>query len=297
MELLRIGTRGSALARRQTDLVVQALQAAAPGTKVEVVAVQTEGDRRIDVSLDVFGGQGVFVKEIEQRLIDGDIDLAVHSLKDMPAQSPDALVIGAVLPRADARDALITRAGLDLAALSPHPRIGSDSSRRACQLRALRPDVEIATIRGNVDTRLRKVDAGDYDAVVLAAAGLERLGLLHRTAHIFSIDEMLPAPGQGALAVQCRAADKDLRALLSAVDDALTRTATDGERSFLRALGAGCSLPIAAHATATAAAVHLDALIASSDGRLHRGSRDGPIADAAPLGESLAHELGREAGL
>jgi hydroxymethylbilane synthase len=294
---LRIGTRGSALARRQVDLTVEAIKQIAPETDIETVVVQTEGDRRLDVSLEVVGGQGVFVKEIEQRLISGEIDVAVHSLKDMPSEAPAELCIGALLKRADARDALVSRDGLTLAELPEGARIGSDSRRRAAQLLAIRPDLRIEGIRGNVDTRLRKVESGDYDGVALAIAGLDRLGLRERAAQVFDTKTVIPAPGQGAIAVQCRADDFATRDLLARIDDADTRAATDAERAFLAVLGAGCRLPVGAHATVNGDHIILHAVIADEAGKLHRGESSGPSAEAAGIGRDLAQRLRVEAGI
>jgi hydroxymethylbilane synthase len=292
---LSIGTRGSALARRQVELVTQALRAHAASVQVEAVIVETEGDRRTDVSLDEMGGQGVFVKAIEARLLRGEFDVAVHSLKDMPAGMPAGLTIAAVLPRADARDALVARDGLDLAALPAGARIGTDSSRRAMQLVTLRPDVEVVSIRGNVDTRLRKVESGEYDGVVLAAAGLERLGLLQRATQVFTVLELLPAVGQGVLALQCRADDTELIEYLASLDDADTRAAVTAERSFLHTLGAGCRFPVGAYATVDGENMRLDALLADGDGKLHRSDAKGPVSAAERLGWALAQALRKAA--
>src|SRR3954467_4589067 len=210
MRSLKLGTRGSALARRQADIVMQALA----GVEITLVVVQTEGDRN-EAPLEEIGGEGVFVKDIERRLLAGEIDLAVHSLKDMPASDPDGLVIGAVLPRADARDALVARDGLTLEQLPLGARVGTDSKRRAAQLQAIRPDLRIESIRGNVDTRIAKVASGEYDAAVLAVAGLARLGILEKASQVFEPDKMLPACAQGILAVQCRADDVGVLAALN----------------------------------------------------------------------------------
>jgi len=294
---LVIGTRGSALALRQVEIVTQALRDQDASLQIENAVVQTEGDKRHDVSLEAIGGQGVFVKDIEARLLRGEIDFAVHSLKDMPADSPDGLMIGAVLPRADARDALVARDGLDLAGLPSGARIGSDSARRAMQLRAMRPDVEVVSIRGNVDTRLRKVTDGEYDAAVLAYAGLERLGLQERATQVFTVREVLPAVGQGVLAVQCRSDDVELVEFLSAVDDQDTRLAVEAERAFLRTLGAGCRLPVGAYATVDGENMRLDALLGDEDGKPHRGDAQGPTRAAEELGKGLAFSLRKAAGV
>jgi hydroxymethylbilane synthase len=286
---LKIGTRGSALARRQTEIVVAALGKVAPGLAVETSIVTTEGDRRQDVSLEAFGGEGVFVKDIERRLIENEIDLAVHSLKDIPAETPGGLTIGAVLPRGDVRDVLVARARLE--ALPPGARIGSDSRRRGVQVLALRPDVEMTPIRGNVDTRLRKVQAGDYDGVVLAAAGLERLGLVGEARQFFSVDEMLPAVGQAVLAVECRAGDAETLDLLARLDDPPTRAAITAERAFLRRLGAGCKLPVGAYGEASGRRLRLRGLLATDDGRIARDDVTGATPDAERIGIELAERL------
>lgn len=295
MRRLTIGTRGSALALRQVEIVTEAIRARVGSAQVDTVIVQTEGDLRAEVSLEEIGGQGVFVKDIESRLLRGEIDIAVHSLKDMPAEQPDGLTIAAVLPRADARDALAARDGLDLAALPSHARIGSDSARRAMQIHALRPDVEVVSIRGNVDTRLRKVEAAEYDAAVLAVAGLERLGLMDRATQVFTVHELLPAVGQGVLAVQCRTDDRELIEYLGGMDDAATRVAAEAERAFLRALGAGCRLPVGAFATLDGDNVRIEALLGDEHGRPHRGDAQGPASAAERLGAALAYRLRLEA--
>jgi hydroxymethylbilane synthase len=297
LRALRIGTRGSALARRQVEIAREALRARYPGIEIETVVLQTEGDRRAEVPLEEMGGQGVFVKDIEGRLLAGEIDLAVHSLKDMPAESPQGLALAAVLPRGDARDALVAGEGCTLAELPSGARIGSDSRRRAVQVLEMRPDVEIVSIRGNVDTRVRKVDSGEYDAAILAVAGLERLGLADRATQVFTTRDVLPAVGQGVLALQCRAGDADLLDELAALDDLDTRAAITAERAFLRALGAGCRLPVGAYATATGAELHIDALLANEAGKAYRGKASGPAATAETMGRMLAYSLRREAGV
>ncbi|MPZ48686.1 MAG: hydroxymethylbilane synthase [Dehalococcoidia bacterium] len=297
MRKLILGTRGSALARRQTQIVSDALRRIAPDIEIEIKAVQTEGDRRQDVSLEAFGGEGVFVKDIERRLAAGEIDIAVHSLKDMPARSPDGLTIGTVLPRGDVRDVLVGRGGARLDALPPGARLGSDSRRRAVQVLALRSDVEMISIRGNVDTRLRKVQSGDYDGVLLAAAGLERLGLIGEVSQFFSVDEVLPAVGQAVLAVQCRADDAETLSLLGRVDDPTTRAAITAERAFLDRLGAGCRLPVGAYAEVSGRRLHLRGLLADDSGRIARDDVTGAISDAEQVGVELALRLASELNL
>jgi hydroxymethylbilane synthase len=295
MRRLILGTRGSRLARRQSELALEALTAAAPGLEVETRVVRTEGDRRAGAPLEAIGGQGVFVKDIERRLSRGEIDIAVHSLKDMPPELPPGLTIGAVLPRGDARDTLAGRDGARLPDLPRGARIGTDSGRRAVQLRALRPDIVTASIRGNVDTRLRKLDAGEYDAVVLAAAGLERLGLLERATQVFGVDELLPAVGQGAIAIECRAEDTEVLNLLARLDHRETRLAVTAERSFLRRLGAGCRLPIGAYAEVKSGRLRLRALLTDDTMRKEEAFAD--ASEALALGEAVAERLLKAASL
>lgn len=293
---LVVGTRGSALALRQVDIVSQALTETQPGIEIERLVIRTEGDRRTEVSLDQIGGQGVFVKDIEARLLAGAIDLAVHSLKDMPATSPLGLVVAAVLPRADMRDVLVTRNGATLSELPAGARIGTDSRRRAVQLRAMRPDIRVESVRGNVETRMRKATEGELDAVILAAAGLQRLELLDEASQYFTIDEMLPAPGQGVLAVQCREDDAELREMLQVVDDEATRAAITAERAFLSHLGAGCRLPVGAYASVGGGWLQLKGMLASERDEIGRGSLAGAPADGAEIGEQLARLLAAAIG-
>jgi len=292
MRLLKLGTRGSALARRQAEIVTDAL-----GVEIERVVVQTEGDRRTEAPLEEIGGEGVFVKDIERRLLAGEIDLAVHSMKDMPARDPDGLVVGAVLPRADARDALVARDGLTLEQLPLGARVGTDSKRRVTQLLAMRPDLKIESIRGNVDTRIAKVMSGDYDAAVLAVAGMARLGVLQQASQVFEPDEMVPACAQGILAVQCRAGDAEVLDALHAIDHAATRAAADAERAFLRRLGAGCRLPVGAYAEVTEGNVFIRAFVADEAGRIKAATAKGPVSAAARSGDILAARLMMEAGI
>jgi hydroxymethylbilane synthase len=292
-----IGTRGSALALRQTAIVAAALQELRPGLVIETRPLRTEGDERPDVSLAAIGGEGVFVKAIERALLAGSIDLAVHSLKDMPATLPDGLTIGAVPARGDIRDALVGHGGATLADLPTAARVGTDSRRRAVQLVALRPDLRPVSLRGNVETRLSKAETGALDAVVLAAAGLERLGLPARATQIFEPNEMLPAVGQGALAAETRAGDTEINDLLRGIDDQATRVAVTAERAYLRRLGAGCRLPVAAYGTVEAGQLKLRALLADDDGRVYRDELAGATEDAETLGAALAAALQAKAGV
>lgn len=287
-----IGTRASALALAQTEIVAEALRAAHPGVALIVRPMRTGGDKDQHTPLAQLGGQGIFVKEIENALAAGEIDLAVHSLKDMPAAQPKGLVIAAVLEREDARDALVSRDGLGLEQLPPCARVGTGSLRRRAQLRALRPDLELVDLRGNVDTRLRRVAEGACDAVVLALAGLARLGRAAEATAILPLDVMLPAVGQGAICIEAREDDAAALALARAVDHPATHLATAAERSFLRELGGGCHVPIAAHATWQGGTLWLRGLVASADGaRVVRGSAAGPPEEAERLGQGLARQL------
>jgi hydroxymethylbilane synthase len=266
-QTLRLGTRGSALARWQTDHVADLLRARWPGLQTEVCVIATRGDQQPETPLPLMGGKGVFTAEIEDALRRGEIDLAVHSLKDLPTTPTPGLVIGATTQRADAHDVLISRERYMLKTLPTGARVGTSSPRRRAQLLRARPDLDIADLRGNVDTRVRKALAGDedYDAIVLAHAGLERLGRLDVVTQIFPFEIMLPAPGQGALAVQCR--DEPQSALVMAsIMHAPTQIAVTAERAFLTALEAGCWLPVAAYAEIEADHLHLRGRVIAPDG-------------------------------
>ncbi len=289
---LIVGTRGSRLALRQTELALAALQAARPGLRFEVREVRTEGDRNRRASLAQIGGQGVFVKELEAALQRCEIDLAVHSLKDVPNELGDGLLLAAVLERADARDALVSHGGAPVAGLPPGARVGTGSARRAVQLRALRPDVEPIDIRGNVDTRVRKVDEGAVDAVVLAVAGLKRLGLLARAAEVFEPDAMLPAVGQGTLALEARARDSELLELLATLDHRASRLACEAERAFLARLGGGCRLPFGALAEVEGETLRARGFISDEAGaRMLRAEATGAVEEASSVGVRLAEAL------
>ena len=290
-EAITIGTRGSKLALAQTELVRAALLARYPDLTISVERITTQGDAVIDRPLAAIGGKGLFVTEIEAALRDGRIDLAVHSAKDLPSTLPDDLTIAAVPARADARDVLVARDGAALRDLPPGARVGTSSPRRACQLRALRPDLVIADVRGNVDTRLRKLAEGQYDAIALAAAGLARLRLTAVISEWFAPETMVPAIGQGALAIETRADDADLAVLLAPLHDAATAAAVTAERAFLAELGGGCTAAVAAHATIAGDTLTLAGLIGATDGRLVRDTRAGAVADAARLGATLAASL------
>ena len=266
---VRLGTRSSKLALWQTAFVAQRLQAVQPGIDCQVVHISTHGDENQDRPLPEIGGKGLFTEKIEESLRAHQIDAAVHSLKDLPVDESPGLAIAAVLGREEPRDVVVSRDGRGLSALPAGAVIGTSSTRREAQLRALRPDLTVKPIRGNVETRIAKVDAGHYDATVIAGAGVMRLGLAHRVNEWLGMDRCMPAPGQGALAVQCRADDKDLLGLLALVDDSVLRSATDAEREFLRCLGGGCAAPVAAYAIVQehGGGVSLKGRVISLDGR------------------------------
>jgi hydroxymethylbilane synthase len=287
-----IGTRGSQLALWQANWVRGALSERFPDLRVELLVIKTKGDKILDVALAKVGGKGLFVKEIEEALISGRIDLAVHSMKDMPAAIPEGLCIGAVPERENPLDVLITRNGGGLSALPEGARVGTSSLRRAAQLRGRRPDLEIRTLRGNLDTRLRKLAEGDLDAIVLAAAGMLRMGLAGQVSQYLSADVMLPAVGQGALCIEMRRGDPRVARLAAALDDPATRTVVAGERAFLKRLEGGCQVPIAAHGTLAGGVFSLTGLVAEVDGRtIIRQSRSGAAAASQAVGVQLAEHL------
>ena len=291
---LRLGTRGSALARTQSQAVADAITAAT-GTPVELVHIVTEGDRS-SAAIAQLGGTGVFVAAIRRALLEGSVDLAVHSYKDLPTAPEPGLIIAAVPVREDPRDALVARDGLTLGELPPGSRIGTGAPRRVAQLRALGLGLDVVPIRGNVDTRLGRVSTGDLDAVVLARAGLARLGRLEEITETLDPLQVLPAPAQGALAVECRTSDARTRELLGRLEDASVRACVVAERSTLAALEAGCSAPVAAYAEVaegdTGPELFLRASVTAIDGSdAVRGSIAGPLPEAAALGRALAAEL------
>nr|WP_281432282.1 hydroxymethylbilane synthase [Desulfatitalea alkaliphila] len=291
-EALRIGTRGSQLALWQARWVQQSILEQWPGTTVELVIVKTQGDKILDVPLAQVGGKGLFVKEIEEALLDGRIDLAVHSMKDMPAALPEGLHIAAVPLRENPLDALISLRHASLADLPQGARVGTSSLRRGAQLLHQRPDLTIDPLRGNVDTRLKKLETTELDAIVLAAAGLTRLGLADRiTAHI-APDIMLPAVGQGALCIEARNNDGATKQLLAALDHRPTHVAITAERAFLHRLEGGCQIPLAGHATLENDQLQLTGLVAELDGsRMVRATNRGAPDQAAALGRQLAETL------
>jgi len=299
---LRIGTRGSPMALRQTALVRDRLVAARPELAatgaVEIVTIRTTGDRVQDRLLAEIGGKGLFVKEIEEALIAGQIDLAVHSLKDLETWLPEGLAITCVLTRDDPRDAFLSTKAANLAALPEGARIGTASLRRQAQLLRQRPDLTIVPIRGNVNTRIRKLDSGEIDALVLALCGLKRLGKAELATEILSREIMLPAVGQGALALECRAADEALRQLLDALHDPRTAACVGAERAMLAALDGSCRTPIAGHAELEGDRLIVEGLLLKPDGGSEiRDRREGTMANAEALGTELGRTLRDRAGL
>jgi hydroxymethylbilane synthase len=290
---LTFATRPSTLARRQTQWVIQQLQSRWPGLECQEHIITTQGDRVLDRPLPEIGGKGLFTQELEAELLDRHVHAAVHSLKDLPVDDSPGLIIGAVPMRAEVRDALISSKGYSFEELPEGARVGTSSLRRSAQLLSLRPDLHVESLRGNVDTRLRKALEGPYDAIVLAGAGLTRLGQEGRITEWLPMDVMLPAPGQGALAVQCCSGDTETLALLAALEDPSSRAATTAERAFLAGLGGGCSLPVAAYATCpvpgSRPTIEFSGLVASLDGRRVirvRGVGDDPLV----LGAEMAQE-------
>lgn len=293
---LTFATRPSALALWQTRWVIQTLQAIFPDVEFQEKIIITQGDRVLDRSLPEIGGKGLFTQELESALLSGEVDAAVHSLKDLPTEQPDGLRLAAIPTRAEVRDAFVSASGASLEALPSGAVIGTSSLRRGAQLLARRPDLTISPIRGNVDTRVQKIKAGQYDGGILAGAGLIRLGLQQQITHWLPLDWMLPAPGQGALAVQCRSADADTIVVLSQIQDPVAEMATRAERAFLQALGGGCSLPVGAYARLDGDRIQLEVVAASPDGkRCLREAFEGTQPEA--LGASAAREmLARGAG-
>ena len=292
--MLVIASRGSPLALWQARWVERQLAALGHDSRIEIV--KTTGDRITGVALNQVGAQvgtkGLFTREIEEALLEGRADLAVHSLKDLPTELPAGLTLAAVPSREDPRDAIVSTRGLRLADLPKGARVGTSSLRRAAQLRKLRPDLRIEPVRGNLDTRLRKLDRGHYDAIVLAAAGLNRLGLQDRVAEIVSPDTICPAVGQGALAIEAAIGAGPLAGLWEKLDDRLTRAAVTAERALLATLGGGCQVPIGALGTVAGGTLHLRGIVVSPDGlRSVRDSLEGPLAEAAEIGRRLGEAL------
>lgn len=293
--LIRIGTRGSALALEQTRRVVAAFNRLAPGLECLTQIITTHGDVDQTTPLTVIGGQGVFAKELEAALLAGEIDIAVHSVKDLTSTLPDGLTIGAIVDREDARDVLVTRDGRLLRDLPSGARVGTSSRRRIIQLLRARPDVEPVEFRGNIDTRLRKVEDGRVDAALLAAAGIIRMGWGDRITEYLPLDDFVPAPGQGAMGVECRSNDERVLELLARLNKPEAALAVEVERTYLRAIGGGCTSPIGAHAVVENGLVTLRAMLAAeSMTHMRYETRTAPEADALVMAEALAGEMKRQ---
>ena len=289
---IRIGTRGSQLALWQARWVQSRIRSIEPDADIELTTIKTIGDKILDVPLAKVGGKGLFVKEIEEAILDGRVDLAVHSMKDMPSELPKGLVIGAIPEREMPGDVLLSRENHLLSELPERARVGTSSLRRAAQLLSHRPDVEIVSLRGNLDTRIRKLDTEDLDAIVLAAAGIRRLGLQDRITEYLDVQIMLPAVGQGALCIESRQTDEMLQPILDAMEDPDTRTVVTAERAFLARLEGGCQVPIAGHGILENGRLQVTGLVADLDGKtVIRESLDGPPEKAEEIGTRLADML------
>ena len=292
MSILRIATRKSPLALWQSEHVADRLRQAHPGLQVELVPMSTRGDEILDRSLAAIGGKGLFLKELELAMLRGDADCAVHSLKDVPMELEAPFVLPAILTRADSADAFVSNTYASLDALPQGACVGTSSLRRQAQLRALRPDLQSRDLRGNVNTRLAKLDAGEYDAIILACAGLERLELGARIRDRLVAPQWLPAPAQAAVAIECRQDDADAIALLKALDDAATRTCVEAERAMNRALDGSCHVPVAGLAQWRGEDLWLQGLVGGvADGRAVRAQAQGPATDPEALGREVARQL------
>jgi hydroxymethylbilane synthase len=291
-KILRIATRKSALALWQANHVRALLSDAYPGLQIELVKIVTEGDRILDRPLAEIGGKGLFLKELERAMLNDEADLAVHSMKDVPASMAPGLVLDAMLPRANPYDALVSRNSHLLANLSAGSCIGTSSLRRKSQLLALRPDLKVVDLRGNVDTRLRKLDEGQYDAIILACAGLQRLGLGERITETLQPPDWLPASTQGIIGLQCRQGDAETRALIEPLADVETMIVASAERAVARILEATCQVPLAAHAVLKEDTVWLRSVVGTADGKESiRVECEAPAAQAVALGEKVAADL------
>ncbi len=292
MNRIRIATRKSPLALWQTEHVATRLRQVHPGIDVTLVPMSTRGDDVLDRSLAAIGGKGLFLKELELAMLRGEADCAVHSLKDVPMELDEPFMLSTILQRADHADAFVSNQHASLAALPQGARVGTSSLRRQAQLRARRPDLQLLDLRGNVNTRLAKLDAGEYEAIVLACAGLQRLGFEQRIRARLDAPDWLPAPAQGAIAIECRAGDAAMHALFAALDHAPTRTCVEAERAMNRALHGSCHVPVAAYAQLQGDRLHLAGLVGSaSDGRLVRAASEGMSADPEALGQAVATAL------
>jgi hydroxymethylbilane synthase len=292
MTSLRIATRQSKLALWQAEHVGALLRAAHPGLQIELVKITTQGDRILDRPLADVGGKGLFIKELEVALAERRADIAVHSMKDVPSEMPPGMMLAAMLPRVDARDAFVSSRFASLSALPTGARVGTSSLRRQSQLRALRGDLEIIPLRGNVDTRMRKLDAGEYDAIILASAGLIRLGLANRITELIAVGDSLPAVGQGIIGIECRDDDPQSAQYVSLLNDPDAQTCIAAERAFAHRLEGSCQSPIAGYAELQGATLVVQGLIASIDGKqIFRDSMTGPRREAGALGRTLAERM------
>ena len=291
MRPLRIGSRGSILARWQAESVRKQLFQIT-GVDAEIVIIKTSGDKMQQAALTQIGGKGIFIKELEEALLDESVDLAVHSVKDIPTETPSRLHFPAVCRRDDVRDCLVSHSGAGLGSLKPGARVGTSSLRRQAQLRHARPDLDVRELRGNVDTRLRKAESGEYDAIVLSKAGLDRLGWSQRITETLSTEISLPAVGQGAIAIESRLKDQEAAEVLEKLDDPETRSAIIAERSLLAKLQGGCQVPIGAWARVERGELVMDAVVCSVDGTQYvRQHASAGAEQAAQLGESMARAL------
>lgn len=289
---IKIGTRQSALALWQAEYVAKCLRDKYPGLTVELIKMTTKGDRVLDAPLAKIGGKGLFTKELENAMLEKRTDIAVHSLKDMPTVIPDGLTIACITERYDVGDAFVSNKYDSLAQLPKGAVVGTSSLRRKAQLLAMRPDLDIRDLRGNVNSRLTKLDAGEYDAAILACAGLKRLGFGDRIKEVISRDDLLPAVGQGALAIEAREDDPEVLELIEFLNDDNTRSAASLERAFLARVEGGCQVPVGVYARAKGDTIEADAVIASLDGaRVFRGKIEGTVSEAANLGRQLAEDL------
>ncbi len=292
MKTIRIGTRKSQLALWQANYVRERLLTAHPELTVELVKMSTQGDKILDTSLAKVGGKGLFIKELEQRLLDGSTDIAVHSLKDMTIDLPDGLHLSAICPREDPRDAFVSNHFKSLNDLPAGSRVGTSSLRRQAQLRTSHPILKIIGLRGNVNTRLSKLDDGDYDAIILAAAGLKRLGFQSRITHALEPEQCLPAVGQGAVCIECRSDDSELNNLLAPLNDADTASCVSAERAMNAALDGGCQVPIAGYAVLEGDEIYMRGLVGDPDGgEVLTCEARAPRAEAEALGKKLADDL------
>ena len=293
----KIGTRGSKLALTQTNFVAEKIKKLMPEAEIEICVIKTSGDIMQDVSLLTIGGQGVFVKELEEALLSNKIDLAVHSMKDVPGETPEELMFAAILPREDVRDVLVSRDNIKMEFMPKGAKIGTGSQRRGAQIKAMLSDVNIVPLRGNIDTRLKKIETENLTGVILAAAGMKRMGLAEKITQFLPVETMLPAVGQGALGLQIRKCDVDLAKICAPLNDVTTATEIAAERSFLRGLGGGCSLPIAALGKLEKDRLSLEGMLAAPNGStMIREKISGAKEEAEELGKKLAEIILEKGG-